>query len=299
MMHVHNRDYTAVYLRPFINFGTGLFIFLSGLLTDPNQKNWRQFYYKRVTRVIVPYVIWSLVFTYECNTWAVFLKQLFSFQCCPICYYIGVYLQFVLLTPALGWLSRSRFWNVGFLITPVFLLVRYTIIFHGSDLSRPELYCMAWFTYYYLGICMHEGVIPVRYIKSCLLLGFSLCIQFIEGNLWFQANNYLMATTQVRLSSLLTNTIFFCLLGIWILNGHDIKCNLFTKMGVILGNSSFGIYLSHVPLIYSRVNEFIPRTFPVNAIVILAISTIWISIANRLLQVLSRGNNISKMLGLR
>ncbi len=50
-----------VFCRPFTNFAVGLFLFLSGLLTSKDRWNPQ----KRITKVIIPYVIWTFILNYS------------------------------------------------------------------------------------------------------------------------------------------------------------------------------------------------------------------------------------------
>ena len=47
-----------VFIRPFINFGVGLFLFLSGMLSNAN--HWKP--KKRLKKVLIPYAIWSFLY---------------------------------------------------------------------------------------------------------------------------------------------------------------------------------------------------------------------------------------------
>ena len=53
-----------VIVRPFVNFGVGLFLFLSGWLTRENDFG-KSFFKRRIFRVLVPYVIWTVVYSLQ------------------------------------------------------------------------------------------------------------------------------------------------------------------------------------------------------------------------------------------
>lgn len=113
-----------VCFRPFVNFGVGLFLFLSGWLTRP-QESWLPFFRKRVVRVIVPYVLWTVVYALQ---WGIdkILFNLLTAKASAAFYYMFVYVQFVLLTPLLFRLAQSRLRWVGWLVAPLsVLLFRY------------------------------------------------------------------------------------------------------------------------------------------------------------------------------
>ena len=105
-----------VFCKPFINFAVATFIFLSGYLTKIDNDNWLAFYRKRIVRVAVPYLIWTLLYglldTPSVNVVSL-VKNLLCANASTTLYYVFVYIQFVLLTPLLGMLAKSRFRFTG------------------------------------------------------------------------------------------------------------------------------------------------------------------------------------------
>ena len=63
MIHTTPLGNWQVFCRPFINFSVATFLFLSGYLTKISNDNWCAFYKKRIIRVIIPYVIWTVLYT--------------------------------------------------------------------------------------------------------------------------------------------------------------------------------------------------------------------------------------------
>ena len=63
MIHTCPTGEMQIYIRPFINFGVATFLFLSGYLTDVSRIKTRYFYKKRISRVLIPYMIWSFLYT--------------------------------------------------------------------------------------------------------------------------------------------------------------------------------------------------------------------------------------------
>lgn len=51
-----------VLCRPFFNFAVGLFLFLSGFLTDYDKYN----PHKRIRKVVVPYIVWTIIYMHFC-----------------------------------------------------------------------------------------------------------------------------------------------------------------------------------------------------------------------------------------
>ena len=96
-----------IYLRPFMNFGVGTFLFLSGFLT-PEIRDIKDFYKKRILRVLIPYVIWSMLLCLVHGNYSKFWIHLLTFRQSSIYYYVFVYLQITLLAPLLLKVIETR-----------------------------------------------------------------------------------------------------------------------------------------------------------------------------------------------
>lgn len=104
----------SVSVRPFINFGVATFLFLSGYLTDTSKINIKEFYKKRIIRVLILYIIWSILYTTAsfASDGIDVKRYIINFLIAggaATMYYIFVYIQFVLLTPLLGKLLERKY----------------------------------------------------------------------------------------------------------------------------------------------------------------------------------------------
>ena len=63
MIHTTPMGKYQVFCRPFINFSVATFLFISGYLTKIDTNNWSTFYRKRITRVLFPYIFWTIIYT--------------------------------------------------------------------------------------------------------------------------------------------------------------------------------------------------------------------------------------------
>ena len=109
MIHTTPGGLCQVVFKPFVNFAVATFLFLSGYLTKTDNDNWLAFYRKRIIRVLVPYLIWTIVYSIpDLNSEgpARLVKNMLSANATTTLYYIFVYIQFVLLTPLLGKLAK-------------------------------------------------------------------------------------------------------------------------------------------------------------------------------------------------
>ena len=303
MIHTCPLGKWQVFVRPFINFAVALFLFLSGYLTNFDTKDWKAFYKKRIIRVIIPYIIWTFLYTtvsfigsgFEFKKYII---NLLSTKATGTLYYIFVYIQFVILTPFLGKLAKSKYNWIGFIIAPISVLIKYYWLFSGVEPNKYisalwSVCCLGWFTYYYLGLLLGNKIIMKKFnIKKLLLLYmFSIIIQIFEGYAWFNMGE-LNCGTQIKLSSFLTSSIFI-FISYWYLNNKQITNN--SKILVKIGDYSFGIYISHI-MIISILGKFsiysqIPFCF--NSIIVLFITMICVLIGNKIC-----GEKISKWLGL-
>lgn len=298
VIHTYNTNTYAwggygVAIRPFVNFAVGMFIFLSGYLTKENENGvYRDIIYRRIKKIIVPYIIWSFIFAIVNRRINTFIPDVFMSKCNGIYYFILVYIQMVLLIPVTFKLLQSRFSKLGWFVTPVSIfLIRYISLWFNIELGFPfqgELFVF-WFGFYYLGVSLKNRYINLQLSKKYLtnLCLFSLVIQGVEGFIWYWMGNFDMATTQLKMSSIIT-TGLCCIRAYIYIEAGDLNLNeqpvILKKFLKVLGDNSFGIYLSHM-LIIKILNKLVPMAniFPINAIFVIMISTVCVMMAHRIL----------------
>lgn len=247
---------------------------------------------RRIKKIIIPYIIWSFIFAVVNRRINTFIPDVFMSKCNGIYYFILVYIQMVLLIPVTFKLLRSRFSKLGWFVTPVSIfLIRYISLWFNLELGFPfqgELFVF-WFGFYYLGVSLKNGYINLQLSKKCLtnLCLFSLVIQGVEGFIWYWMGNFDMATTQLKMSSIIT-TGLFCIRAYIYIEAGDLNLNeqpvILKKFLKVLGDNSFGIYLCHM-LIIRILNKLVPmaNVFPINAIFVIMISTVCVMMAHRIL----------------
>lgn len=299
--HTLPSGYWQVFCRPYINIVVATFLFLSGYLTKSTNDNWAAFYKKRIIRVIIPYIIWTVLYTLECHTISQLPFLLVSATAAGHLYYIFVYIQFVLLTPLIGKLATSRYQALGWFIAPVSLIVfKYYWLLTGQNLN-PIIYLLwdnsflGWFTFYYLGLILGNRIMEKHYSMKVLVVLFlaASVLQMAEGYGWLmlgEAN----CGTQLKLSALLTNSIFVLIIYTVFQNGKIVIKNKFLRM---IGDYSFGIYLCHV-LIKHLLGRFVPLyasiPFPITSAIVLLLSLCFCYYGEKIC-----GKKVSKWLGLK
>lgn len=304
MIHTTPLGACQAFCRPFINFSVATFLFLSGYLTKTENDNWLNFCKKRIIRVLIPYVIWTLLYTLPSiisgqeNTFQI-VKNLFTARAAATLYYIFVYIQFVLLTPFLSRLAKSKYRNLGWFVAPVSMII-FKYVFWFTDLSSNSIIslfwsdaCLGWFTFYYLGLLLGNKILQPKFSLKNLTYVYiaALILETAEGYGLMQIGE-VDCGTQLKLTSLLSSSIFL-LIVYTILNKPNIKAE--SRILRSIGDLSFGIYLCHIMimLILDKVPYYAVLPFPLTSAIVLLLSWAFCYIASR-----TCGKNISRWLGL-
>jgi surface polysaccharide O-acyltransferase-like enzyme len=268
----------------------GLFIFLSGMLS--NASNWKP--WKRIKKVLIPYLIWTAVYV-AINNYKTplsipidYIRGLLTGQSSAIMYYIFVYIQFTLLIPLVDRIAKSKLKYLGFVISPLeIIIMRLIPLVIGVKMNEYiqivlSVSCLGWFSYFYLGYLLGNGLLQISITKKKLQMIFFLAfiLQILEG-FWYFSMGDKNCGTQLKLSSILTGCFFSILAYQYIESEQCKEC----KLLYLLGDCSFGIYFSHLAImsILSKIHyyrEFV--IFPINAVVALSISLVLVLISRRL-----------------
>ena len=280
-----------VIYRPFLNIGVGLFLFFSGMLSDAKKWNPK----KRLIKILIPYAIWTLVYTVNLSDKTPdriisdYFRHLILGVSSAVMYYVFVYCELTLLIPIIDKIARSKFKYLGFIISPLdIIFFRLLPMIYGIQINKTigiisGLSCLGWFTYFYLGYLLGNNYISVnsktRMLTVCWVI--SLLIQIGEGYLY-----YLMGNTncgsQLKLSSVLSGSLFCILCFKYIKSGCPDPSRLF----VVLGDSSFGIFFSHLLIkkdlsLISGYTDYV--FYPINAIVLIMVSYAVVSTGHKIL----------------
>lgn len=278
-----------VVVRPFINFGVALFLFLSGYLSHAT--SWKP--WKRIKKVAIPYILWNIVYTaisYHDNL-ARFpvglVKNLLIASGAAVMYYIFIYVQFTLLIPVIDSMARSKFKWVGFLITPAEIItMRLIPLIMGIEVNRyisiiMGISCLGWFTYYYLGYLIGNNLIEINLSKSKVLVLWiiAMCLQFAEGY-WQFSKGIENCGTQLKLSSILTG-VFFCIGALYFMLENTKK----VKWLKLIGDISFGIYFSHLAVmsVLNKIPHYSDLFFLIRVVIVVCICTVMILVVKKIL----------------
>lgn len=301
MIHTTPPGEWQVFCRPFINFAVATFLFLSGYLTKTENEDWGTFYKKRITRVLIPYLLWSTLYCIpgiiHYGLPYLFKRLLLADASTPM-YYIFVYIQFVLITPLLGKLAMSKFRAVGWWVAPISILIfKYYRLLTGAEPNTciQTLWsdaCLGWFTFYYLGLLLGNNIIKKEYKLTTLfiLYAVSIPLQMAEGYGWLLLGER-NCGTQLKLTSLLTSSLFLLIV-------HTIlkkKTNGESRFLCMIGDYSFGIYLCHIMVmtVLWRVPYYTLIPYPINSAIVVLVSLGCCYAGNKIC-----GKRVSKWLGL-
>jgi surface polysaccharide O-acyltransferase-like enzyme len=296
MIHTTPSGMYQVFCRPFINYAVATFLFLSGFLTKIDNDNWISFYKKRIKRVLIPYLIWTVLYTLSSKNIGKLPNNLITAKAAAPLYYIFVYIQFVLLTPLMGKLAKSKFCHLGWLIAPVSVIVfKYYWLLTGTQLnSHINLIwvdsCLGWFTFYYLGLLLGNGIIKKEYSLKVLMIFYlvSILFQMAEGYGWLLLGE-VNCGSQVKLSSYLTSSLFLLIIYSILQKGCEYRNSLIR----VIGDYSFGIYLCHIMVLrYVTILNAVP--YPINSAIVVLLSLFICYIGDRFC-----GGKVSKVIGFR
>ena len=298
VVFIHNtpNGIAQVWCRPFLNFCVGLFLFMSGMLSD--SRNWKP--RKRIIKVIIPYILWTVVYLifseYKnlSNLPVTYIKQLITGRAAAIMYYVFVYCEFTLLIPLIDKLANSKYKYIGFIISPIeIILMRLLPLIFDFHMNNyfdiiQNVSCLGWFSYFYFGYLLGNSIITLKISnrKIAIFWGISIILQIIEGYIYFYLGES-NCGTQLKLTSLLSG-ILFCMLAYRFI--CSIK-HIYIKLLYVLGNSSFGIYFSHISIM--MVLGIVPFyskyvIYPFNAIITILISCVCVNIGRKILGKYSR-----------
>ena len=296
MIHTCPSGYAQVWIRPFINWAVPLFLFLSGYLTKMENDNWSSLIRKRVLKVMIPYLLWTLIYTIPNFTPTRFLFNLVSAKGAITLYFIFVYVQMVLLTPAFSKISKPKFGWILFGTVPLLLYASKGIT--PPPQAQPmlawiwKISFLLWYPYYLLGLWLGNHVIKSKMALTVLILlsGLSIILQMGEGFFLYR-NGLGNPGTQLKITNYISCMCILPIVYRFILSERfQPQLGVFSK----IGDYSFGIFLIHI-LVLKIIKSFtFYETIPfiANSLVVLLISYMLVFAINKIL-----GDKYSKWLG--
>ena len=159
-------------------------------------------------------------------------------------YYVLVYAQLVVLTPLLYRLLRSCP-AVPYALGVLAIAGREAAALAGIELPHVQAIFAVWLIFYVVGLDWERwrGYVEGKAVLWGVVAVVALCVQSGFGFAWNGYGDYNMATTQLKLSSMVTSLAFIAL--IMALPAH-LKAKAGSSLLGKLEDASFGIYLCHM-----------------------------------------------------
>ena len=251
----------AVFLKPWLYFQVMMFVYISGYLTTKQRVigNERNFYKKRLTKIVIPYVVWTMIYLlYDGNlTVKYFIKCLITAGACGPLYFLVDYAKLVLLTPIIYRMLEHRNTKVLlYAITPVYMLLNYWIQINGFRRVIPL--CLWLVLPYVLGLESSKYQARAKSMKPVILAimcVFFVILKTLEGIFWRSKGIVGLMNTQVKISTLV---YFIAVSMVFLKLQTAINCDrIVARLLTRLGDFSFGIFCCHKLVIYI-VSNWVP-----------------------------------------
>ncbi len=162
-------------------------------------------------------------------------------------YFLFVYAQLVVLTPLLyRGLKACR--ALVYAVTPVALIAYELATLAGYPLPVLHRLFPMWMLFYVVGLDWPrwKKLVEGKFGTCLALWAGCLCLQLVEGFCWNAFGDYNMATTQLKVTSMLSS-----LAAIAVLMALPGRARAWASGSVLagLGDVSFGVYLCHIAVL--------------------------------------------------
>ena len=187
-----------LFANNFFRIGIALFLMLSGALLLGRDWNIKEFYFKRISRIVYPFLLWSFVFTMMLVVISYFIPSINFVSQFGANDIFKVFID-TLICKAPGSAVYWFFWTmVGvYLIMPVFN--RWV---NSTDLSKIEYFLIAWAVYIF---AVYSLMIPVPEVVSFFIspIGFTVLGYYLRHNERKIFNNSIVALLLIITPALL------------------------------------------------------------------------------------------------
>lgn len=250
LIHCLPESAASVALRPFLNWAVPMFLFLSGLLTTEQKIARGGVLKRRLLKVAWPYLIWSAFYV------AVSRPESVSEAVIPILtggasaqmYYLLVCAQLVVLTPLLFRLLGS-YRVLLYAISPVAVIMWELAALLGIDLPNLGRLFPMWLIFYLAGLEWNRWRVLLRNRVATVaaVAALALAAQVSEGFFWSFYGDYGMATTQLRITNMVSS---LAVIVLFMLASDGVRHYFFLRRPLVrLGDLSFGVYLCHIAVL--------------------------------------------------
>ena len=159
-------------------------------------------------------------------------------------YFLYVYAQLVVLTPLIyRGLKSCR--GLVYAVTPVALIAYEAATAMGYSVPVVGRLFPMWMLFYVVGLDWGrwKRLVEGNFGRCVILWGVCLCLQLAEGFCWNALGDYNMATTQVKVSSMICS---LAAIGLIMSLPGLVRSWSASSLLARLGDVSFGVYLCHI-----------------------------------------------------
>lgn len=256
-IHAYNTTYNnlpALFCREALNFCVPLFLALSGFfLSSKTIKSKDQYFYflrKQIPKIYIPCVLWSIPFVLLDDRTAE-IRLITLFTCgYSVYYYIVLTIQYYIGLPLLQRLSNRFIYLFAILQILTTIGISYLSLFKSLHLplTIDGGICLLWISFYFMGIILSRSTRTYSLKIPIFLIIIGILLSVVESQ-WlisltgggFGANKISSYIYSTGVILLLFNTKLE-------VKYNNSRCKSNRALH-ILGNLSFGIYLSHLYII--------------------------------------------------
>lgn len=241
-----------------------LFFMISGamLLDYRGRQTTRTFFEKRLARVFIPFIIWSILWYIFDTRWTAspgpikhnypsifdFINGLLTNNINNIFWFFYVILALYLVTPIFSMLAMQKKYNLMFGIVCVYFFINGILIYFNSilkinvDLSNIDqpIISSSYLGYFIIGFLIHKGYFKRNHENLLMVLGgISLIGSLVLG----------IMQPSLKLTSTTGMVTFMYSIGLFIgikriVESMKFHTNLITKLSLI-ASTNLGVYLIH------------------------------------------------------
>lgn len=244
--------------RQLINFAVPVFFALAGYFSVKNfGGNLKNYYKKRLFRILIPYAVWTAIFIFFRTPSTVpgiaeIVKGYLLGTGIGIGYFVIVLTQFIALTPVLNVITKKSTHIIVMLLVSFVgcIFTYYFFANHPGDFFAKfpinGLLFFVWYPFYHFGYFVEKFGIKIRKNNSqflMLTLPCLLILAILEGLFWAYRENYRFGVSQLKASSFFVSLALFTLILYF-----QKKRTLFDRGSFLtwLGGNSYAIYLIHL-----------------------------------------------------
>ena len=248
--------YYSIFLRQTILCALPIFVFVSGYWLASTRcasfQEYRTFLSKRLTRILIPYLFWSVFFYAlfalrgQPHSISDFAFRLLTGQVEAAYFFLLMLIQFYLLTPFFIRLSNvPGSFAIVALAHALFVALLYALrLWVDKDISFAyiKMPFLSWMAFFYLGVILRRKPDALEAVKAPWLFCaavFFLGLSILEGGMLIASGSFEFGISDIKNTTLLYAAAV--LLFFFKIRGRI----HWPQFLAIIGNYAFGIYFIH------------------------------------------------------